>query len=68
MTWNVFYIRPNKFHYSCTVEEFMVGGLGGARKQGVAVFVFGKSSTLVKNDLDLAVKKLYEVQTEPQKL
>lgn len=35
----------------------MVRVLGGAGEQAVAVFDFGKSSTLVKDDLNLVVKK-----------
>merc|ERR1712000_758862 len=53
LTWNVHYVGPNKFHHSCATEEFTVRVLGGAGKQAVAVFVFGKSSALVKDDLVL---------------
>ncbi|KNB04609.1 lysophospholipase [Fusarium oxysporum f. sp. lycopersici 4287] len=38
--WNVTYVGPNKFDYSCAIDAFTVKVLGGRGSQAVVVFVF----------------------------
>jgi hypothetical protein len=47
LTWDVRYAGPNKFHQSCTAEEFAVRVLGGSGKLAIAIFVFGELGTLI---------------------
>lgn len=44
--WNVYYLGQNKFYFSCGVGGFTVRTLGGQGSQAVAVFVFGKLTSM----------------------